>query len=439
MKKKQPLIFIFVICILLVFPGCSVISPSIQPTTVTTSPTSNAIVQAANLMVDVQAAAWPQTPDLPDSQAIEAVNHFAEGLFLTSAANSSNIMVSPVSVFLALAMTVNGADGETKEAMMDVLADNGLSVEQVNKLCRNYITLLTKSGGKTNVSIANSIWFADNFRPYQPFLQTNADFFKAGASKLDFSDKKSKDIINTWVKEKTHGLIKEIIDKISPSTVMFLINTVYFKSDWQTPFAKAETRKQIFHAPSGDVETEFMHRTDKMSYFTGDGVKGVALPYDDVQFSYFAFLPEDKTSPRQWLAKQDKDTLIATISGLMAQKANFTVDLTLPKYEAEYEDSLLNELTTLGMGIAFDPSGADFSLLNEQRSHGLYISEVKHKTFIRVDEKGTEAAAATSVAIDESAILADVQLVFDRPFVYGIMDMKTGTPLFIGILENPAP
>jgi serine protease inhibitor len=322
--------------------------------------------------------------------------------------------------------------------MLKVLAGQSLTLDALNKACRDWSTLLSKTGSKTTLAIANSIWFNQGFQPDQAFLQRNADFFKAGAAKLDFSDKVSADVINAWVKDATRGTIEKILEQISPSTVMYLINSIYFKSDWQTPFLKEETREMPFQAPDGAVTTKFMHRTDKISYFSGDSATGVALPYDNGQFTYFALLPDGQVTPREWLAKQDSASLFANIAGLMAQKANFTVSLTMPKYEVTYLDTLNDELSGLGMAVAFDPGQADFSQLNAAHAKGLYISEVRHKTFIRVDEKGTEAAAVTSVAIDESMPSFDVELKLDRPFIYGIVDQATGIPLFVGILENPA-
>lgn len=390
-----------------------------------------------DLMSGIQGVSWSSAPVKPDSRFVDSTRSFSADLLLQAAKNKGNVMVSPASVLLALAMTLNGADGETRQAMLQVLTDRALSVEQVNAASQAWIRSLSSTGKKTTLSIANSIWFRDSFQPDPQFLQTNADFFRAGARKLDFADDRSTDIINGWVKDQTHGLINKIVEKISPSTVMFLINTVYFKADWQVPFEKVETRKRPFQAPSGTIETEFMHRTDRMVTLRGNGTTGVGLPYDDGQFAYFAILPDGAMSPSEWLAQQPPSALFGQIAGQMAMKPDQMVSLSLPKYKAEFEDSLLNELETLGMGIAFDGGRADFSLLNAARSKGLYISEVKHKTFIQVDEKGTEAAAATSVAIDESATAYDVELTFDKPFIYGILDMTTGIPLFVGILENP--
>lgn len=397
-------------------------------------------------MAGVAGRDWSTAASEPiDSQTLAGVRRFSAALLAKAIANKGNVLVSPASVFLALAMTMNGADKDTRVAMLKTLAGQGINADLVNRSSRALMASLARSSGKTTVSIANAIWFRDGFRPNLAFLQANADYYRASAVRLDFADPAAPGIINGWVNDRTHGLIKTLVNQISPTTVMFLVNTLYFKSDWQSPFEKAETRPAAFQAPSGAVTAEFMHQTAKLRYFSGEAggkhggpVTGIALPYDDGQFTYFALQTEPGISPREWLASQDEASLFDTLSGLMAQKANFTVSLALPKYEAAFDDSLVDDLTALGMGVAFDGARADFSLLNETPAKGLFISEVRHKTFIKVDEKGTEAAAATSVAIDESMPAYDRELVFDRPFIYGILDTKTGMPLFAGILENPA-
>lgn len=437
-KRSFAILQVMIICLPLLMMGCTATNTT-GPST--TSPTSNVIMlKAVDLMANMTSNAWAQTPVVPDSNIIKSINRFSAGLLQSSVKNAGNVMISPTSVFLALAMTMNGADGETRAAMLKTLADQGITADMINTASRNLMLLLAKSGSKTTLSIANSIWFDQSFNADKIFLQTNADFFKASASKLNFADPQAKDVINAWVKKETHDLIEKIVEKIDKGTVMFLINTVYFISDWKTQFEKKQTCKMTFNAPSGAIETDFMRRIEKMIYFTGNGASGIALPYDDPQFAYFALLPDNQASPRDWLARQDQATMIESILNQMRQKANTTVELFLPKYKASYEDSLVDDLTTLGMGITFAGSKADFSLLSQDREKGLYITDIKHKTFIRVDEKGTEAAAATSVVIGKSVILtADVTLTFDRPFIYGIMDMKTGTPLFIGIMEKPQP
>lgn len=403
----------------------------------TTGPT--AAKKAADLMLAVRAAERPANPGLPATGVRQGFNRFAAALLKASAGSKGNVMVSPASVYLALAMALNGADGETRAAMVKVLAGQGITVEQINQASRDWTSLLSKTGEKTSVSIANSIWFDQTFAPYKPFLQANADYYGASARKLDFRDPATVGIINDWVKEATRGKIDKIVDQIRPDVMMYFINAIHFKSDWLNPFDKGSTRKRTFRAPDGDLETDFMHRIGKMGWFAGLGATGITLPYENGQFAYFAMLPDGTATPREWLAKQDETALFESIAGLMAQKSDFSVDLAMPKFESRYEDSLVEELSRMGLEIAFTADRADFSQMNESRRKELYIGDVRHKTFVRVDEKGTEAAAVTSIEMRVTSMpQVDKQLTLDKPFLYGIMDLKTGMPLFVGIMEKPA-
>ncbi|MDD2442082.1 MAG: serpin family protein, partial [Eubacteriales bacterium] len=247
----------------------------------TTIPTSTGSVSVGgeDLMAAVKAAPNQGAIQVPEPDFLTGISRFSATLLLESGKNKGNVMVSPLSVFLALAMTVNGADSDTRDDMLKVLTDGALTVDQVNEVSRNLIGLLEKSEPKTQVAIANSIWFRQGFKPFQPFLQANADYYGAGARSLDFSSDSATEAINGWVERETMGLIEKIVNRISPTTVMYLINTVYFKSDWQEPFLKHETRAQTFQTPDGGIEVDFMHRTAPMAYFTGQDAIGVALPY----------------------------------------------------------------------------------------------------------------------------------------------------------------
>lgn len=391
-----------------------------------------------DLMADIVPASWDGVLNPVDPEIAASVQRYSADLLMSSIDNDYNVMVSPASVFLALAMTLNGADNETRDEMIAVLADAGLTPAEINEFSRVWVSNLEAAGtDKTDISIANSIWFRDGFDADKAFLQTNADYYGAGARMLDFADESSKDIINNWVEYSTNGLIEEIIEQIDSSTVMFLINTVYFKSDWQTPFLHQDTYEASFKSPEGMIEHDFMNRSDMLSFFEMNGADGVVLPYDDGRFAYVAVLTDEGSEPRAWLSEQKQETFFADLRKLAVEAEPVQGFIRLPKYEAEYEDVLNNELIAMGMPSAFDGATADLSLLNEGRRKGLYISEVRHKTFIAVDEKGTEAAAATSVAVDESAIMSEKELIFDRPFFYTIIDLRNGLPLFAGILDNP--
>lgn len=396
---------------------------------------TNPAMEAGNLMKGIQAAGTA-VPGPPGEEAREAMAAFASKLFEASAGNSGNVMVSPTSVYFALAMALNGADGETREAMLELLAENGISVQDINEASRDWLAFL--EGGDSPLAIANSIWFDKDFVPNKPFLQANADYYNAGARKLDFKSPASPDAINAWVDDATRGTIDKIVGEIGPDVVMYLVNAVYFKADWEDKFDAANTADRAFRAPTGAVEAPFMNRTGTMVHMETEDASGVVLPYEGGGYAFAAILPAEGTGPREWLA--GKEGLFAeTLAAMMEQSGEKQVQLSLPKFESEYEDSLLDELAALGMGAAFSPGQADFSQMNESHAKDLFISEIKHKTFVRVDEEGTEAGAATSVEVSLTSMPVDlVSMVFDRPFIYCIVDTETSLPVFAGIMENPA-
>ncbi len=422
MKRKVGIFLVIITSLTLACFGC---------------PSSGGKGSGVDPMADIGAAKQPAVSEQGNKIHTNGINNFSLALFKESAKNEGNIMISPASVYLALAMTLNGADGETKDAMLKLLAEKGLTVEMLNRSCSSWLALLDETDNKTTLEIANSIWLDKEFVPDQQFLKENKKYYGSDIQKLDFKDPSAPDLINKWVKKATHNTIQEIVESIHPNVVMYLINAIYFHSDWQTPFENRDTYEREFHTPKKVVKTPFLHRTDKMIYISMDQAAGVALPYVDTNFAYFALLPDGELSPREWLSGQDQ-TFFEKLNESMSAKSKCSVQLCMPKFEAEYSDSLIDELTSLGMGIAFEPYKADFSLMNKSHQKNLFISEVKHKTFICVDEKGTEASGATSVEIrEESAPLSDQQLTLDRPFLYGIMDIKSGLPLFVGIMENP--
>ncbi len=416
MKSRKLMMMSLIAALLLAFTACS--SPA---------------AIAGNLMADVKAAERPANPKPPTGAYTDAVADFSLKLLVESLGNSGNILVSPASVYLALAMTLNGADGETREAMMAALSSAGLSEELINTASRDWMTLLEQTGDKTELFISNSIWVRDSYPVNTEFLQRNADFFRAGAHTLDFGLPAAVTTINDWVKTATRSKIDKIVEDIDPDVMLYLINAIYFKSDWKNPFAGDSTRDGLFLAPDGEITVKYMNETASMDLIKKDDIRGIWLPYVDESFGFFAILPDQDTDVRDWISTLDSDTL----SVLIDTRQSTSVTLSLPKFEVSYEDSLINELAKLGMGVAFS-GAADFSRMHAEGISNLFISEVKHKTFCRVDEKGTEAAAVTSVEMRLTSMpVADETLAFDRPFLYGIMDTRTGIPLFLGIMEAP--
>ena len=360
--------------------------------------------------------------------------NFAWDMFKESSSNEGNLMISPPSVYFALAMAANGADGETKTEMMKALDAENIPMDDLNEGLNYWMNSITKNR-TAKFSIANSIWYKEGFKPSKDFLQANADYYSADIHSLDFSKKSAPNTINDWVKNATNSKIDKIVEKINDDLVMYMINAIYFKGDWKYEFPANKTHKSTFNSPSGEIETDFMNKIGDMDYLEFNGATGVILPYLDERFAFVGLLPKEGDTPRDLMNNLTAMDLL----NLIKNKDVKNIELSIPKFESSYEDSLLDELSAMGMKLPFDPNNADFSMMNESHAKDLSISEVKHKTYIKVDEKGTEAAAVTSIGVGATSMPIELpRLTFDRPFIYGIVDVTTGIPLFIGIMENPA-
>ncbi len=414
MKIKLMLVALLTMALLLAQAGC-------------------AAVVGSDLMKDVQAEGWPQTADEPDPAYTASTNDFAWRLLLESMGSQGNVLVSPPSVYLALAMTLNGANHETRDAMLSALSADGLTVEAINRGSRNWMINLDNEND-FDLTIANSIWIRDGYNVDPDFLQVNADHYAAAARQLDFALPSAIDAINGWVKDQTEDTIAEIIDEIDPASVMFLINAIYFLADWETKFSAEDTADNIFQTPKGDKTVEFMKRTGDLTWINDALCDGLVLPYAGERFALVALLPDPAMTARDLVTQLSA----GTFSELMASQTTEPGQVMLPKFELAFKTSLKPALSAMGMGVAFGGQ-ADLSLMNEERAKNLFIGDVLHKTFIRVDEEGTEASAVTVVDIRlTSAPEINRSIVFDRPFVFCIMDTHTDSPLFIGILEDPS-
>lgn len=369
-----------------------------------------------------------------DEKFNQAILNFTWNMFKESSSNEGNLMISPISAYFALAMAANGADGDTKTEMMKALSIENVPLDDLNKGLNAWMNTITKDR-IAKFSITNSIWYREGFKANKDFLQTNADYYSAYIRSLDFTQKSAPDTINRWVKEATNDKIDRIVGEINDDLVMYIINAIYFNGDWKYEFSANKTRKETFNAPGGKVETDFMSRRGKMDYLEFNGITGVILPYLDEQFAFVGLLPEEGEAPKDII----NNLTVLDLINLMKNKEEKNIELSIPKFEVSYEDSLINELSNIGMNLPFEPYSADFSKMNESGEKDLFIGEIKHKTYIRVDEKGTEAAAVTSIGVEATSMPVELpRLTFDRPFVYGIVDVTTGIPLFIGIMENPA-
>lgn len=371
-----------------------------------------------------------------EKRVVESGDAFGLTLFreVIQAEKDKNVFISPLSVSMALGMTLNGANGGTLDAMQNTLELAGLSTEEINQSYKSLMELLIQLDPQVKFEIANSIWHRDDYTFEPDFINLNKTFFDAVVRALNFADPGAKDIINAWVKEQTHGRIEEIVDQITPDHVMFLINAIYFKGIWTYEFDPANTKDDQFITVGGSpVPCKMMNVKGDFSYFANESFQAIDLPYGDAGFSMTIFLPK---------VPSDIDPLIAGLtpekwSAWVASFSKHAVELSLPRFSMQYDLTMNDVLTALGMGIAFSDD-ADFTRMH--RLGGLKISKVKHKSFVQVDEEGTEAAAVTSVEIIRVTWGTGGGLLtmrVDHPFVFAIRENHSGTILFIGKVVAP--
>lgn len=391
-------------------------------------------VKAENLMDGVNAAAAESKS--PDDEFINSQMDFAVKLFKENVSESDgNVMISPLSVMLALSMTANGAVGETKEEIEKVLG-KGIPIETLNEYLKGYVESLP-SDKKYKLSVANSIWFIDDenkLRVKEDFLQKNAGYYNAQIYKAGFDADTLKDI-NVWVKSNTDGKIEKIIDRINSDAVMYLINAIAFEGEWNEKYEKDDISDGTFTTKNGDEKKIKMMASKEMKYIKTTNAQGFIKNYKDGKYSFAALLPNQDIGIYDYVNDLKYDELLEKVNNPEITM----VRAYTPKFSCEYDVSLKEILGKMGISAAFDGGRADFSAMGEVLSgYNLCIGDVIHRTYISVDESGTKAGAATLVEMkNESAELTEVKTVkLDRPFVYMIMDNSTGLPIFMGVVKD---
>ncbi len=345
----------------------------------------------------------------------------------------SNVMISPISAALALAMTYNGADNDTKTAMELSLRKEGFTTEEINKMYKDLIAALVSVDPDVTLNIANSIWYRNTFAVEQDFINTNQEFYDAEVQDLDFGDPSARDIINEWVEEKTNDKIKDIIKEISPATVMFLINAIYFNGTWTYEFDKDYTSDNDFYLSGGGViQVPTMHLTADIMYAENNLFSAAELFYGDGNYSMVILLPNNGKTVYDIINEFTVDTWDEWTAGFSEAK----VSVGLPRFKFEFGDSLNKPLTDMGMGVAFDPDEADFSKINPTQQ--IFISMVKQQAYIDVNEEGTESAAVTVVEMELTAVPGDlIYFTVNRPFLFVIKEKDTNSIIFIGRVMKP--
>jgi len=378
--------------------------------------------------------------EIYQKEVIDSANRFAFDLFkpvLAEAKGAENIMISPFSISSALSMTLNGADGETFDAMQKALRLEGKTLDQINNTYLKLMTEMVPVDERVVLDIANSVWVEKRLNVKQKFISDVQNWYKAEARGIDVTDPNAVKIVNDWIAEKTHDKITDMLDYLDPYLAMLLINAVYFNGKWRNQFDKADTKEEPFYVtPSTPKTVPMMHQEENLKAAKDNNLIIVDIPYGQGNYSMLIVLPNvdittsdvaEAISPSRW-------------NEWMELLANNThkVELSMPRFKYEYKRLLNNDLIDLGMGVAFS-DWADFDNISEQ---DLQISRVIHQSFIETNEEGTEAAAATIVEIvftvselgtEPSVWKVDI----DRPFLYFIHETSTGTILFMGRVSDP--
>ena len=376
-------------------------------------------IQAVPL-ADIQKAA-------PSVDQAKAIATFGEQLFAqVREGGEPNPVISPLSVFYALGMAGDGAAGDTAAAFEKVL---GLTAEQARQVAAYLLAELSEPGEGTTLSSAQSVWLDDQFTVKQDWVDRVAAYYRADAIRTDLANPGAAGLVNAWINQKTNGLIPSMLDSLDPDAVALLVNALYLKADWARTFDTNDTTQGTFTTESGaEVEAYYLSATlGSARYLDTGSATGIVLPYKDGRLGFLAAMPKSGQ-----LALDG-----STIAGLLAAaKDQSNVELRMPKFDTKFGADLAPALSELGLGVAFEGT-ADFSAMT---SESVRISRALHKVSMSVGEKGTEAAAATVVEMVPTSAQLDEPLLlsFNRPYVYAVVDLTTGVPLFVGAMDDPS-
>jgi serine protease inhibitor len=380
-----------------------------------------------------------------ETQLVQANNAFAFKVFQAiadAAGPDSNLFISPLSISMALGMAYNGAGAVTQTEMQHALALDGMTLDDVNRSNQSLIALLRGLDPRVAFTIANSVWYRQGFTLLPTFLSATRTYFAATVQGLDFSSPSAAPTINNWVSSATQGKIPAIVpDPIGNDVVAYLINAIYFKGSWVTRFDKSRTGPGGFYLRTGgtaSVPTMSHGGEVPVRSSSNGGISIIDLPYGGGAFSMTILLPRDPGGIDSLVPALSGERWSAWRSALNAATEDTVPDLYLPKFVLTYGLSMKGVLVALGMPSAFDPNGAaDFTRMAALPAGALFISEVRHKATVDVNEEGTEAAGATSVEFVVKGTHPS-PLRVDRPFVFMIRERFSGTILFMGRVMNPA-
>lgn len=378
-----------------------------------------------------------QKTEVNMSQLVNANNRFGFDLFTQLQLNSSspNMIVSPQSIAIALAMLRNGAGAETRQEITSTLKLEQFAPESVDSSYSKLIETLTTADDDLQLAIANSLWANQNVLLVDQFVDKTQNFYQGRITNLDFGDPAAKKTINEWVASNTAHKISQIVDQTSPEDVLYLINAIYFKGSWTDKFDPQATVEQPFYAePDLPRTVAMMSQTGEYRYYENEQFQAVRLPYGEKsEMGMYIFLPQPDSTLEQFNQELSLDNWQEWLSQMRSQPGN----ISLPKFKLEYDTELQKVLSALGMPQVFDPTQADFSAMTDS---AVAVDTIRHKAVIEVNEEGSEAAGVTSIGVRITSAMPQDQpfnMNMDRPFFFAIRDDITETILFMGNLVEP--
>jgi len=398
--------FLFTMLVLIAFTGCTV---------------SNPVENLEAKQIELSAV---------QEQRVVQDNDFAFELIRKTIANTEekNVFMSPLSVSLALGMVMNGANGQTRSEIEQVLNFKGMTADEINEYYRLMQQTLPQMDPVTKLSIANSIWYRSGFNIKSSFLKINSDYFNATSQGLDFSKPAALETINGWCSGHTNKLIPKVLDEIDASAVLFLINAVYFKGTWVTKFKESDTRQSDFVDEDGKtVKVDMMQVKSDFGYYTDGAAQYLSMPYGNKAFSMIVILPDEGKTTGDVLGQLTAEKLSGAVNSMTTQE----LQLYFPKFKVKNRFQLKPMLQAMGMKQAFVPD-ADFGGITDNKP--LWIDFVQHDTYVDVNEEGTEAAAVTTIGFKNSVGTA---FLVNKPFLFIIRENSTGIILFTGKIGNP--
>lgn len=371
-----------------------------------------------------------------DYEKITAANNDLGFHMLEHVDDADNVLVSPTSLLMASSIMYNGADGKTKDEIAGALELEDIDQDEMNQANASLIEMLDKDTDDISMKLANSIWVSDDFRLKDAYKDVNKDYMDADVSTMDVADDASADKINDWVEEATNDKITDIVEApLNQDTVAMLLNAVYFDGNWTYPFDPDDTTKESFHDRDGDTSDVNMMQLheDELAYMENDTFQAVSLPYGDEEMSMNIFLPKDDNEVDDITDELTFDTWYEWMDEFKKEEGT----LQLPRFEFDYETALNDTMQNLGIETAFTKDAEFPKMIQEDVP--VQISKMKQKTYLKVDEKGTEAAGATSSEMETTSAPVDepFSMTVDKPFFITITDDETEAILFMGTINNP--